>query len=283
MAKKSMFRYCLVDAFTDSAFKGNPAAVCLLEEERAEEWMLAVARELNAPVTCYLTRMPHGGDSNAEFRLRWFTTVREVKLCGHATLAASHFVFEQDLANSDTIRFSTMSRILMSKRIPQNASTFLIELDFPSIPLTECDEEDTPSILKSLNVTSVNHIYKTTTFEAFLIVVVGSSEAVVEVVPDFDEIRKLPCMGLIITGVAPAVSGFDFFTRIFAPVTGVDEDHVCGSAHCALVNYWSKQLGKHDFVAYQRSGVLNIHHDQENQRVLLRGDAVTIVEGSLFV
>lgn len=94
----------------------------------------------------------------------------QVKLCGHGTLVASRFVFEQDLANSDTIRFATMSGILTSKRIRENSSNFLIELDFPSIPMTECEEEYTPSILKSLNVTSVNQIYKTTTFEAFLIV-----------------------------------------------------------------------------------------------------------------
>ncbi|PIN25870.1 putative PhzC/PhzF-type epimerase [Handroanthus impetiginosus] len=299
MAKKPV-RYCVIDAFADSAFKGNPAAVCLLEEERDEEWLQAVAREFNISETCYLTRL--SDESNAEsiprFRLRWFTPVAEVKICGHATLAASHFLFSYDLVKSDTIEFSTLSGILTAKRAPNTKLSdssisqkgnapdgFLIELDFPVVPITEYDGADEAStISKSLNGASVNEIHKTTIGD--LIVVLPSGEAVVEVEPNFDEIQQCPGRGIIITGLAPTGSGFDFFSRFFCPKLGINEDPVCGSAHCALAPYWSKKLGKCDFIAYQaspRSGMLNLHLDEKNQRLLLRGKAIAVMEGNILV
>ncbi|KAG6438332.1 hypothetical protein SASPL_103271 [Salvia splendens] len=294
MATKPV-KYSVVDAFTDSAFKGNPAAVCLLEEERDEEWLQAVAREFNLSETCYLTRLP----DSAGFRLRWFTPAAEVKLCGHATLAAGHFLFSHDLVNSDTVEFSTLSGILTAKRVPitklsesstpengNTPSSFLIELDFPVVPIVEYDAAaEISTICKSINVASVNEIHKTTTSDD-LIVVLPSGKAVADIEPNFHEIKKCPGMGVIVTGLAPAGSGFDFISRFFCPKLEIDEDPVCGSAHCALVPYWSKKLGKCDFVAYQaspRSGILNLHLDEKNERVLLRGRAVTVMEGSLLV
>ncbi|KAG8389368.1 hypothetical protein BUALT_Bualt02G0222000 [Buddleja alternifolia] len=294
MAKKHV-KYCVVDAFTDSAFKGNPAAVCLLEEERDDEWLQAVAREFNISETCYLIRL--SDHSIPTFRLRWFTPVLEVELCGHATLAASHFLFAYGLVKSDIIEFSTLSGILTAKRVPetkvsdQNANapeSFLIELDFPVVPITEYDSAgDLSTISKSLNGASITEIHKTTTSED-LLVVLPSGEAVVEVEPHFDEIRNSRSdeLGILITGRAPEGSGFDFFGRFFCPKNGINEDPVTGSAHCSLAPYWSKKLGKCDFIAYQaspRSGVLNLHFDEKNQRVLLRGKAVAVMEGSLLV
>ncbi|GFP97838.1 phenazine biosynthesis-like domain-containing protein 1 [Phtheirospermum japonicum] len=301
MAKKSV-KYCVVDAFTDSAFKGNPAAVCLLEEERDEEWLQAVAREFNLSETCYLTRLPEPAQSTigsvSRFGLRWFTPVAEVRLCGHATLAASHILFAHGFVTSDTIEFSTLSGILTAKRVPdssnRNASdSFLIELDFPVVPVIESNgAANVSTVSKSLNGASVNEILKTTTKdeEDFLVriyfssVVLPSGEAVVEAEPNLEEIQKFP--GLIITGLAPTGSGFDIFSRYFAPKFGINEDPVTGSAHCALAAYWSKKLGKCDLIAYQaspRSGVLNLHIDVKNQRVLLRGKAIAVMEGSLLV
>ncbi|XP_057800833.1 uncharacterized protein LOC131016210 [Salvia miltiorrhiza] len=300
MAKKPV-RYCVVDAFTDSAFKGNPAAVCLLEEEREEEWLQAVAREFNISETCYLTRLSDSAGGAPGFRLRWFTPVAEVNLCGHATLAAAHFLFAYDLVNSDTIEFSTLSGILTAKRVADtklsdssisvNGNTpndFLIELDFPVVPIEEYDGDgaaEISTICKSINIASVDEIHKTTTSDD-LLVVLKSGKAVVEIEPNFDEIKKCPGKGIIVTGLAPTGSGFDFFSRFFCPKLGVNEDPVCGSAHCAMVPYWSKKLGKCDFIAYQaspRSGILNLHLDEKNQRVLLRGKAVAVMEGSLLV
>ncbi|KAM4126076.1 hypothetical protein ACB094_01G361100 [Castanea mollissima] len=294
-------KYYVVDAFTNTAFKGNPAAVCLLEEERDEKWLQAVAAEFNFSETCYLTRLS-GSDSldssNPRFRLRWFTPVAEVELCGHATLAAAHALFSSGLVNSNIIEFVTLSGILTAKKFQeakasnisdiQNVESqdcFLIELDFPTIPTTDFNSEEVSSISNALNGASVIDIKKTATSDD-LFVVLPSGESVVEIQPEFDAIRKCPGSGIIVTGAAPSGSGFDFYSRFFLPKLGVNEDPVTGSAHCALAPYWSKKLGKCDLVAYQaspRSGVLNIHVDEQNQRVLMRGKSVTIMEGSLLV
>ncbi|KZV43094.1 hypothetical protein F511_04486 [Dorcoceras hygrometricum] len=297
MAKKPV-RYCVVDAFTEAAFKGNPAAVCFLEEERDEEWLQAVAREFNFSETCYLTTLA-GSPGVPRFRLRWFTPVAEVKLCGHATLAAAHFLFVYGLVKSDVIEFSTLSGILTAKKVPENKAlepsnlqncngreNFLIELDFPVVPSTKFDGADEVStISKSLGGASVIEIHKTTAGEDFL-VELPSGDEVVEVEPRFAEIEKCTGTGIIVTGPAPPGSGFDFYSRFFCPKLGLNEDPVCGSAHCALAPYWSKKLGKCDLIAYQaspRSGVINLHLDEENQRVLLRGKAIAVMEGSLLV
>ncbi|KAI3449614.1 hypothetical protein Pfo_006279 [Paulownia fortunei] len=306
MARKPV-RYCVVnESFFISAhphtLDWNPAAVCLLEEERDEEWLQAVAREFNLSETCYLTRLPESAESPIRsvprFRLRWFTPVAEVKLCGHATLAASHFLFTYDLVKSNMIEFLTLSGILTAKRVPDTKvsdssnslngnepDSFLIELDFPVVPITGYDgAAEVSTISKSLNGASVNEIQKTTGDD--LLVVLPSGEAVVEVEPNFDEIQKIPGGGIIITGLAPTGSGFDFFSRFFCPKLGINEDPVCGSAHCALAPYWSKKLGKCDLIAYQaspRSGVLHLLLDEKNRRVLLRGKATAVMEGSLLV
>ncbi|KAM4074230.1 hypothetical protein ACJW30_10G079400 [Castanea mollissima] len=292
-----------VNAFTDSAFKGNPAAVCLLEEERDEQWLQALATEFNISMTCYLTRLTDtGSDSlkspNPRFHIRWFTPVAEVELCGHATLAAAHTLFSSGLVNSNIIEFVTLSGILTAKKFleiktsdtsdVQNGEVqecFLIELNFPTVPAIDVNSAEVSSISSALNGASVIDIKKITSSDA-LFVVLPSGESVIEIQPEFDAIRKCPGLGIIVSGAAPSGSGFDFYSRIFWPKLGINEDPVCGSAHCTLAPYWSQKLGKCDLVAYQasaRSGVLNIHLDEQNQRVLLRGKAVTIMEGSLLV
>ncbi|KAH9729927.1 Phenazine biosynthesis PhzC/PhzF protein [Citrus sinensis] len=262
-----------VDAFTDSAFKGNPAAVCLLEEDRDEEWLQAVASEFNISETCYLTRLTDAESPNPRFRLRWFTPVAEMELCGHATLAAAHTLFSTDLVNSNTVEFATLSGILTAKKVPyvktmndsnsQNGEAqecYFIELDFPAAPTADLN---------------------------FSEVVLPSAKSVADLQPKFDEMKKCPGRrGIIVSGLASPESGFDFYSRFFCPKFGVNEDPVCGSAYCALATYWRQKLGKCDFVAYAaspRSGILNIHLDEQNQRVQLRGKAITVMQGSLLV
>ncbi|KAL5864060.1 hypothetical protein ACOSQ3_001574 [Xanthoceras sorbifolium] len=300
MAHKPV-KYSVVDAFTDSAFKGNPAAVCLLEEERDEDWLQAVAREFNISETCYLTRLTDSdsddssiGTLNPRFRLRWFTPVAEVELCGHATLAAAHTLFSKGLVNSNIIEFVTLSGNLTAKKVPdvkaksQNGEAtecYFIELDFPTVPTTDFNAADDSLICKALKVSSIIDMKITTTSE-YIFVVLPSAKSVTEVEPQFDEILKCPGSGIIVSGLAPPESGFDFYSRFFCPKFGINEDPVCGSAHCALAFYWSQKLGKSDFVAYAaspRSGILNIHLDEHNQRVLLRGKAITVMDGSLLV
>ncbi|GAV82729.1 PhzC-PhzF domain-containing protein/R3H-assoc domain-containing protein [Cephalotus follicularis] len=289
---------CEVDAFTDTPFKGNPAAVCLLEEEKDEKWLQAVAAEFNISETCYLTRI-NIDSSNPRFKLRWFTPVSEVDLCGHATLAAAHTLFAKGLINSNIIEFVTRSGILTAKKIQDSESTevsecqngevqgsFLIELDFPTVPTFEFNSAEVSTISQALGGASVIEIKRGTTASDNLLVVLPSGKAVAELQPRFDEILKCPGGGIIVTGAAPPDSGFDFYSRFFAPIYGVNEDPVCGSAHCALAPYWREKLGKCDFLAYQaspRSGILNIHLNEQDQRVLLRGKAVTVMDGCLLV
>ncbi|XP_030508169.2 uncharacterized protein LOC115722927 isoform X1 [Cannabis sativa] len=262
--------YTLVDAFTESAFKGNPAAVCLLDEDRDDQWLQSVAAEFNISETSYLTRLPSesnsDGSSTPRFRLRWFTPVVEVTLCGHATLAAAHTLFSSGKIDYDVIEFVTLSGILTAKKVAQNNKAsdgvahkgFFIELNFPSDPI---------AIFNSVEV------------------VVPSAKDVIDLQPNFDAIGKFPGNGMIVTGIAPSESESDFYSRCFFPQYGINEDPVTGSAHCSLASYWSKELGKCDFVAYQaspRGGALNIHLDEHNQRVFLQGKAITVMEGILL-
>ncbi|KAK3437782.1 hypothetical protein EUGRSUZ_C02454 [Eucalyptus grandis] len=301
--EKKLVQYSVVDAFTDTAFKGNPAAVCILEEERDEEWLQAVAREFNFSQTCYLTGAS-GSElagsvnvgSSPRFQLRWFTPVKEVDLCGHATLAAAHTLFTSGMVDSDTIEFMTLSGILTAKRVPETKSSDIlkvqdgdvpgiwIELDFPVVPIAEDDAERISCVSKVLNGTSIVEIKKTAKGDHFI--VIPSWKEVEEFQPQFDEIQRCPGRGIIITGSAQPDSGFDFVSRFFAPKVGLNEDPVCGSAHCALAPYWSEKLGKKDLVAYAaspRGGVVKVHLDEQNQRVSLRGKAVTVMRGSLLV
>ncbi|KAK6940842.1 Phenazine biosynthesis PhzF protein [Dillenia turbinata] len=298
MMKKAV-RYAVVDAFTDAAFKGNPAGVCWLEEERETEWLQLVSREINAPCSCFLAPTSQPLSSlTPRFQLRWFAPVAEISLCGHATLAASHFLFTSGIVNTDTIEFSTLSGILTAKKLlddhksdasdTQNSrehENSSIELDFPIVPTVDYSSADVSLISKALNGVPMINIKQTTTAED-LMVELPSAKMVGDFKPQFDHIKKCPGRGLIITGAAPPESGFDFFSRVFFPKWGVNEDPVCGSAHCALVPYWSQKLGKRDFSAYQaslRGGILNLSLDNEKQRVLLRGKAVTVMEGSAFL
>ncbi|GMY16637.1 putative isomerase [Fagus crenata] len=274
MAKKPV-KYYVVDAFTDSVFKGNPAAVCFLEEDQKrnqKEWLQVVAAEFNVPTTCYLTRLTdtQSHSPNPRFRLSWFTPVAEVKICGHATLAAAHTLFTSSLLTSNVIEFVTVSGTLTARKNRESHESFLIELDFPTIPMIDFNSAEFSSISNALNGASVIDIKRTTTEDDLI----------------FDLISRCPGRGIIISGAAPPESGFDYYYRFFCPKFRVNEDSVCGSANCALALYWSKRLGKCDLVAYAaspRSGVVNIHLDEQNQRVLLRGKAVTVMEGSILV
>ncbi|KAF2325145.1 hypothetical protein GH714_024644 [Hevea brasiliensis] len=265
---ESVLSFGQVDAFTDSAFKGNPAAVCLLEEEKDENWLQGVATEFKLSETCYLTPIADSGtvNSNPKFRLRWFTPVAEVKLCGHVTLAASHALFSNGLVNSSIIEFETLSGILTAKKTPdiftaaqygEAEESFVIELNFPTVPLAEFSSADVAFVSRALNGATIIDIKRTTAADD-LFVVLPSGKAVEELQPRFDEVLKCPGRGIIVSGVAPPESGFDFYSRFFCPKFRVNE-------------------------ASRRSGKLSIHLDVQNDRVLLRGKAVNVMEGSLLV
>jgi PhzF family phenazine biosynthesis protein len=254
-----------IDAFTDKAFAGNPAAVCLLKSMPPDRWLQDVAAEMNLSETAFLLEQADG------FRLRWFTPAVEVELCGHATLAAAHILWETGrLAHHQPARFHTLSGLLTAER--RGAA---IELDFPATP----DEpaEAPAGLADILGAKVVN--FRSSRFDHLVEL---ESEAVVRGLrPDFTRLKSLPVRGIMVTSHATS-PGFDFVSRFFGPAVGIDEDPVTGSAHCCLGPYWSKRLGKTDMRACQasrRGGVVGV--TVIGDRVLLRGQAVTVMAAEL--
>ena len=256
-----------VDAFTDVPFAGNPAAVCLLPRWKDECWLGSVAAEMNLAETAFLVRRDEG------FDLRWFTPKIEVELCGHATLASAHVLWQQSLVKpAEEIRFSTKSGILTA-----NPHGDEIELDFPLKP--EQPAEAPPGFLEALGV-QPKYLGKT----QFDYLVEVESEAVLRgLTPDFKRLATIPVRGTIVTSRS-ADAKYDFVSRFFAPAAGIDEDPVTGSAHCCLGDFWRKRLGKSEFVAYQasaRGGVVKLR--VTNDRAFLGGRAVIVAKGELLV
>jgi PhzF family phenazine biosynthesis protein len=255
-----------VDAFTSSPFGGNPAAVCVLPAPADPAWMQKVAREMNLAETSFLHPREDG------YSLRWFTPVAEVDLCGHATLAAAHALWESGrLPFAETARFHTRSGLLTATRRGD-----WIELDFPATP----DEpaEAPPALVEGLGA-SPRYVGKSR-FD--YLVELDSEEQVRNLRPDFVRLKELPARGVIVTSRS-ATPERDFVSRFFAPAFGIDEDPVTGSAHCCLGPYWSRKLLKKDFEAHQisaRGGVLRVRLDGE--RVRVSGQAVTVLRGELL-
>jgi predicted PhzF superfamily epimerase YddE/YHI9 len=256
-----------VDAFTDRAFAGNPAAVCLLPEPRPAEWMQSVAREMNLSETAFLSPLADGA-----FNLRWFTPAIEVELCGHATLASAHVLWESGrLAAGETARFHTLSGLLTAERGDD------IELNFPAKTAEEAPPP--PGLLEGLGGVAPRFVGKSK-FDYLL--ELETAEQVRNAQPDHSLLRTLPVRGVIVT--ARDESGrYDFVSRFFAPGAGVDEDPVTGSAHCTLGPYWAARLGKTVFRAFQasaRGGELRV--EVARDRVKLGGRAVTVLRGALL-
>ncbi|MEO3792752.1 PhzF family phenazine biosynthesis protein [Nonomuraea sp. B10E15] len=253
-------RLFTVDAFTDTAFKGNPAAVCLLDSPVTDRWMQSVAAEMNLSETAYLL-----GDS-----LRWFTPMVEVTLCGHATLATAHVLYSTGAA-SGRLEFTTASGTLTVNR----RSDGMITMDFPA-------KEVTPSTVpagleKALGATPVR-VGKS---HLDLLVELESEEWVRSLTPDIPALAAVDARGVIVTARGTET---DFVSRFFAPNVGVPEDPVTGSAHCALSPYWSTRLGRSSLVGAQlsdRGGLVHVTHDGD--RVHLAGRAVTVLSGTLNV
>jgi PhzF family phenazine biosynthesis protein len=259
-------RITIVDAFTHVAFAGNPAAVCVLTEPTTEAWMQSVAREMKHSETAFCIPQKDGS-----FGLRWFTPEGEVRLCGHATLAAAHVLWEEGwLEHRKTARFSTLSGELTAA-----PSGRVIELDFPSRPPSEV--EAPAGLLDALDV-APSWIGRDV--EDY-VVLLADEAAVKACNPDFGPLRAIETRGVIIT--APATQdNVDFVSRFFAPRFGIDEDPVTGSAHCCLTPFWASRLDKSVLTAHQlsaRGGELEV--ELCGDRVKLRGTCVTTLRGNL--
>lgn len=253
-----------VDAFSDRPFAGNPAGVCLLDGPKQDAWLQGVAREMNLSETAFLLEEGDG------YSLRWFTPAVEVELCGHATLAAAHVLWETDrLPGDGTALFRTLSGALSARR-----SGGWIIMDFPA-------EADTPADSPETLVRALGKNPRYAGRNRFdYILEFGSEDDIRELRPDFKLLGAVPCRGVIVT--AAAAGEYDFVSRFFAPAVGIDEDPVTGSAHCCLGPFWSRRLGRSSFTARQvsaRGGVVRI--EVRGDRVMLGGRAVTVMEGEV--
>ena len=254
-----------IDAFADRPFAGNPAAVCLLEQSMDAGWMQAVAAEMNLSETAFLLRGEDG------FRLQWFTPEVEVDLCGHATLASAHFLWqEQHLKPKATARFHTKSGLLTARQ-----RDGWIELDLPAKPTAPAQPPAGLAVALGASPLAVARS------EFDYVVELASEDAVRALEPDFRALRVVNARGVIVTA-AGGGAPYDFISRFFGPAVGINEDPVTGSAHCTLGPYWSERLGRTSFLAYQasaRGGVVRVTVD--NDRVRLGGTAVTVSRGML--
>jgi PhzF family phenazine biosynthesis protein len=259
-----------VDAFTSEPFAGNPAGVCLLEDARSDRWLQAVAAEMTLSETAFLW-----ADGDA-WRLRWFTPKVEVPLCGHATLASAHLLLETGRARGGAIRFATQSGELRAER----AADGWIELDLPAFRAE-------PALLPA----NVAVLLGAMPLEASTVERLNGTSWLCEMETERDVRGLRPDPRALLAAGVPSLmlttrgdgSGFDFVSRYFAPGFGVDEDPVTGAAHCALGPYWAKKLGKTELLAYQasvRGGVVGLR--VQGDRVVLRGQAVTVVSGKLL-
>lgn len=261
-----MLRFSQVDAFASEPFSGNPAAVVVTPAALDERLMQLIAREMNLSETAFLVPRDDG------FRLRWFTPEVEVELCGHATLASAHTLWQEGhLPEGQAARFHTASGLLTARREGE-----WIELDFPARPEREVDAP--PELLAALAVEPI-HVGK----NVYDYLVEVADEAGVRALdPDMLALKRLGVRGIMVTARS-SDPRFDFVSRFFAPGSGVDEDPVTGSAHCCLGPYWAAKLGRDAMTAFQaseRGGVVRVR--VAGERVLLQGQAVTVARGELL-
>ena len=261
-------RITQVDSFTNRPFAGNPAGVCILPQAAAPEWMQSVAREMNLAETAFLVKQRDGYD------LRWFTPAVEVDLCGHATLASAHVLWEDGHLKPGTqARFHTKSGLLTADRRDS-----WIELDFPATPVSPAPAP--PGLVEALGATP--RFVGRSKFD--YLVEVETEQTLRQLDPDLTALGRAKARGVIVTSRADGGSTYDFVSRFFAPGSGVDEDPVTGSAHCALAPYWAAKLGRAELVGRQasaRGGIVKVR--AKGERVILAGQAVIVLRGELNV
>ncbi len=254
----------IVDAFTDKPYKGNPAAVCILESTKSDEWMQSVANEMNLSETAFLF------ENEGEFSLRWFTPEAEVDLCGHATLASAHILLSQYLLMNREIRFKTKSGLITAEKVGD-----WIQMNFPLEIEEPCDPP--LELIEGLNV-EFKYVGKN---RLDYIIEVENEELLKSLRPDFNLLKLVQSRGIIVTCKSDR-SEIDFVSRCFYPSVGVNEDPVTGSAHCCLGPYWQKKLDKSELNALQlskRGGFLKL--SVLETRILISGQAVTTLSGKL--
>lgn len=252
-----------IDAFAERTFQGNPAAVCALKIWLPDHVMQAIAAENNLSETAFYI------ETEGAYEIRWFTPTREVDLCGHATLATAHVIFDQLPEDCHEINLESRSGELNVTR-----GGNMLTLDFPLDTATPCDIP--PALIKGLGAQPVECHHATDYMAVF-----KDEESVAKLNPNFFELAHLDLRGVIVTAPGNEV---DFVSRFFAPKFGVDEDPVTGSAHCTLMPYWAERLGKDELTAVQiskRTGHLNCKLGKH--RVFISGHTIPYLEGFIEV
>jgi PhzF family phenazine biosynthesis protein len=270
-----MLEITFVDAFAEAPFAGNPAAVCVLDHAVDASWMQRLAEEINLSETAFV--VPRG---DGDFDLRWFTPAVEVPLCGHATLASAHVLWERGVAGPGTVlRFHTRTRGSLEAAQDVDGR---IRLDFPADHPTDVDDDAAARVAAAVGVSAV-WIGHSPSNQNYL-VRVADAAVVRGLEPDMAAVSELGPVGVIVTAPADAATpDHDFVSRYFAPSAGVPEDPVTGSAHCLLAPYWSAELGRTDLAGYQaspRGGT--VWTRLRDDRVHLLGQAVTTMRAELL-
>lgn len=253
-----------IDAFSDKVFKGNPAAVCPIDTWLDDKLLLSIAAENNLSETAFFVPSDKG------FQLRWFTPLTEVDLCGHATLATAHVIFDILGYTGKSITFETRSRDII---VEHNGN--LLSMDFPSIPPKPCVAPE--ALIKGLGIIPVEVLSAMDYFAVF-----DNEDAIYSIKPDYARLEKLDLRGSVVTAPGKDV---DFVSRFFAPKLGVPEDPVCGSAHCELAPYWAEKLNKHNLTAKQLSfrGGDIFCELKGNNIITISGQAVTFMEAEIMI
>ena len=262
-----------VNAFATEAFRGNPAVVALLPKARDTVWMQTMAAEMNQPATAFV--WPHEDPFKRVFRIRWFSPIAEIPLCGHGSLAAAYILWSEGVLRPDL-------KAVFETGAGRVSATYdlgsWVTLDFPTLPTEAMEMPE--GLLSSLGVESAVEVRQDDTF---WMVVIDSAETVRTLTPNFTAIAKHPVRAVAVTAQSDQPE-YDFISRKFAPSVGFAEDPVTGSSHCRLTPYWAEKLGRQKMTAYQasaRGGVLRV--ENAGERVKISGRAVTLVRGEMQV
>lgn len=257
-------QFYLINAFTNTSFKGNPAAIIYLNKPKSEEWMQHFATEMNQPISTFIVFK-----SENHYELRWFTPKQEINLCGHGTLGAAHILWSQGYSKNESLHFHTKSGMISAEKINDSIK---LQLKIKQTSEREISEE-----LKNLVNTPIKAVAWA---EDRYILELENEEMIHQVKPNLEAIKNIEGTGIIIT--SRGTDDYDFVSRVFVPKLGIDEDYVTGSAHCALAFYWRNILNKQEFKAYQaseRGGIIDLK--VHNEDVELIANCITILDGTV--
>ena len=280
MTDKQFIPLYQLDSFSNEAFKGNPAAVCLIIRDYDDALLQKIAAEMNLSETAFIYVDDFKTIRSVDtFRLRWFTPQVEVNLCGHATLAAAAVLFNEYHLIKDVIKFETLSGQLLARKTDEK-----IQLNFPLIESSTCEPDE--KMLDAIGIQEFED-YAYSEISQDLLIQLKNMESVERLSPDFNAMKSVDSSktirGVIVT--AKGDTHYDFVSRFFAPWVGINEDPVTGSAHTQLQPYWSKLLGKNEMKTKQvssRSGELIVRATKEN-RVEIEGHVTLVIKGKLFL